>query len=465
MTSATLQPDRKAPAISNGTFGMALFVAVEILFFAGLLSAYVVTRQSLVSWPPPDQPHLPIPLTVFNTILLFISGFLMFKANKLRKSSDLATGQFYKLFGVSILFGSLFLVFQGYEWIRLIGHGLTLHSSIYGSLFYVIVGAHALHALGALLFMIALLIRLRTQKALNQDLFDASQLFWYFVVGVWPIIFVMLYVLQEIHIWGISPRTCSRSSICFCMFCLFFCKEGHFSCLSWNDYFPDRLTLYGNRCGSLVDPEAASEKLVTPHPPRAMNTILNRLIEKHQGNVPRYTSYPTPDRWTNTAGLTNYGATLRTLYQSDESISLYIHIPFCQKLCYYCACNTMIRSKKQAPTDDYLDHLEMELKQVADMAMGPLSVSQLHLGGGTPTFLSPVQIQRLLQICHQNFRIDESSECSFETDPSTCTKEQIQLLYDQGFRRISFGVQDFDPEVLQAVNRDNSPEQISDLVS
>ena len=195
-----------------------------------------------------------------------------------------------------------------------------------------------------------------------------------------------------------------------------------------------------------------------------MNTILSRLIDKYQGNVPRYTSYPTPDQWSNSSGHGGFGKTLKTLYQGDESISLYIHIPFCQKLCYYCACNTMIRSRNHAPTDDYLDHLELEMKQIASKAMGPLKVNQLHLGGGTPTFLNLSQLKRLLQICHQNFRIGENSECSFETDPSTCTKEQIQLLFDLGFTRISFGVQDFDPEVLQAVNRDNSPEQIDELV-
>ena len=196
-----------------------------------------------------------------------------------------------------------------------------------------------------------------------------------------------------------------------------------------------------------------------------MKTILSHLIEKYQGNVPRYTSYPTPDRWSNAPEPADLGAKVRKLYQGNEPISLYIHIPFCQKLCYYCACNTMIRSKKQAPTDDYLDHLELEFKHIADFAMGPLLVNQLHLGGGTPTFLSPDQLYRLIDICNRYFRFGELTECSFETDPSTCTKEQIQLLYDFGFRRISFGVQDFDPEVLQAVNRDNTPEQIIELVN
>jgi cytochrome c oxidase subunit 3 len=195
MKSSTLTANKKTPAISNGVFGMSLFVAVEVLFFAGLLSAYIVTRQSVAEWPPADQPRLPIPVTIFNTLLLFVSGYFMFRANKHRHSSELAKGVFYKLFGVSILFGGLFLAIQGWEWVQLIRHGLTLHSSIYGSTFYVIVGAHGLHVLGALLFMISILLRLSSQKTLIQDHFDAAQVFWYFVVAVWPIIFILLYVL------------------------------------------------------------------------------------------------------------------------------------------------------------------------------------------------------------------------------------------------------------------------------
>ena len=99
------------------------------------------------------------------------------------------------------------------------------------------------------------------------------------------------------------------------------------------------------------------------------------------------------------------------------------------------------------------------------MAGGPLRINQLHLGGGTPTFLSVSQIERLISLCHQHFDFSTFHECSFETDPSTCLPEQITLFHELGFRRISFGVQDFDPEVLETVNRDNSPEQIQNLVS
>ena len=196
-----------------------------------------------------------------------------------------------------------------------------------------------------------------------------------------------------------------------------------------------------------------------------MTTSLDHLIKKYQGNVPRYTSYPTPDRWSNASNAKFYEAKLSSLREKRDAVSLYIHIPFCQKLCYYCACNTLIRSRKQAPTNDYLDHLEKEFEIITEMSGGPLRINQLHLGGGTPTFLMVPQIERLLECCHKYFDFSTFSESSFETDPSTCTKEQISLFHELGFRRISFGVQDFDPEVLEAVNRDNSPECIQDLVS
>lgn len=194
-TGAAVASDSRTTAISNGVFGMSLFVAVEILFFAGLLSAYVVTRQGIAEWPPPDQPRLPIPVTLFNTFLLLVSGFLLFRANKLRDDVEPWTGKFHNIFATSVILGALFLVFQGWDWVQLIKHGLTLKSSIYASTFYVIVGAHGLHVLGAIFYLGFILRKLKTANILLREHFAAAQVFWYFVVGVWPIIFVMLYVL------------------------------------------------------------------------------------------------------------------------------------------------------------------------------------------------------------------------------------------------------------------------------
>jgi len=174
---------------------MSLFVAVEVLFFAGLLSAYVVTRQGVDAWPPPDQPRLPVLVTLFNTFLLLVSGVLLFRANKRRHDATPWKGKFYDMFAASILLGALFLISQGWEWVQLIKHGLTVKSSIYGSTFYVIVGAHGLHVLGAILYLGYILMRLMKSKTLLREHFAAAQVFWYFVVGVWPIVFVTLYVL------------------------------------------------------------------------------------------------------------------------------------------------------------------------------------------------------------------------------------------------------------------------------
>lgn len=173
---------------------MAFFVAVEVLFFAGMLSAYLVTRADTV-WPPEGQPVLPVPSTVFNTILLFISGYLLFKAGKLKNTDSGKTGTFAKTFVAAMVFGVLFLVLQGREWVDLIQFGLTLQSSLYGSSFYVIVGCHGLHALSALIFLGFLLAKVLNRQELLDEHFAAAQLFWYFVVGIWPIIFYLLYIL------------------------------------------------------------------------------------------------------------------------------------------------------------------------------------------------------------------------------------------------------------------------------
>ena len=172
-----------------------MFVAVEILFFVGLLSAYFVSRASAGDWPPPDQPRLPIPVTILNTFVLLASGYFLFLAGKGIGYTRPWEGRFSGLFCTSFLLGVIFLVVQGREWFLLIKQGLTLQSSLYGSSFYVIIGSHAVHVLGALLFLGFLLARLYSRKEILRDHFLAAQVFWYFVVGIWPLLFLFLYVL------------------------------------------------------------------------------------------------------------------------------------------------------------------------------------------------------------------------------------------------------------------------------
>jgi cytochrome c oxidase subunit 3 len=140
----------RARLAENAVFGMALAVFVEVMLFAGFISAFVIVRGSTPAglWPPPDQPRLPIGTTAMNTALLLASGVVLFLAHRAfpRRGARAAA----RLMGVAILLGGLFVLLQGVEWVRLIGQGLTLTSSQLGAFFYLIVGAHALHAAAAL---------------------------------------------------------------------------------------------------------------------------------------------------------------------------------------------------------------------------------------------------------------------------------------------------------------------------
>ena len=146
------QPGRTKPAISSGVLGMLIFMVTEAMFFAGLISAYLVIRAGLEEWPPWGQPRLPIVATAFNTVVLLASGFVMVHSRACFKKMELALGR--RWLGISILLGTFFLVFQGYEWIQLLKLGLTLSSSVYGGLFYLLIGAHGVHVMGALAILI-----------------------------------------------------------------------------------------------------------------------------------------------------------------------------------------------------------------------------------------------------------------------------------------------------------------------
>lgn len=179
--------------VENGVVGMAIVVFVEVMLFAGFISAFIIVRGSAPPglWPPPDQPRLPVATTAFNTAMLLGSGVALFLAHHAfgRRGHRAAA----RRMGVAILLGGGFVVFQGVEWVRLIGQGLTLTSSQLGSFFYTIVGAHALHATAAI---VALGIQWRDMRAgrLSPSAFGAGQLFWYFVVLMWPVIYWQVYL-------------------------------------------------------------------------------------------------------------------------------------------------------------------------------------------------------------------------------------------------------------------------------
>ena len=187
------QPIVNRTPVSSGVLGMLIFMVTEAMFFAGLVSAYLVIRAGIEEWPPWGQPRLPVVATAFNTVVLLASGFIMAHSRACFKNNELALGR--RWLGISILLGAFFLVFQGYEWIQLLKFGFTLSSSVYGGLFYLLIGAHGFHVMGALAILIYAWYRIKTQENLitPEGLFP-FQLLWYFVVCVWPVLYVLVYL-------------------------------------------------------------------------------------------------------------------------------------------------------------------------------------------------------------------------------------------------------------------------------
>jgi oxygen-independent coproporphyrinogen-3 oxidase len=181
-----------------------------------------------------------------------------------------------------------------------------------------------------------------------------------------------------------------------------------------------------------------------------------QLVRKLGRSGPRYTSYPTADRFSNGFGYRDYlqaVASLRTR-ASDKPLSLYLHIPFCDTVCYYCACNKIV-TKNRDKAAVYLSYLKREIEMQGRLFSGMNHIEQLHFGGGTPTYLSDGQMEELMLHLRRNFQFasDEVGEYSIEIDPRTVSRERVHSLRRQGFNRISLGVQDYDPNVQAAVNR------------
>ncbi len=197
-----------------------------------------------------------------------------------------------------------------------------------------------------------------------------------------------------------------------------------------------------------------------------MTTISRELLQRFDVNGPRYTSYPTADRFVEAFTADDYAHALRQrgAQPSTLPLSVYVHLPFCASLCYYCACNKII-TRHHSRASEYLDLLQIELDlQVAQLGRGQ-AVSQLHLGGGTPTFLSDEELARLMAMLRGAFTLAPGGEYSIEIDPRTVDATRLKALWKLGFNRLSFGVQDFDPEVQKAVHRIQPAEQVFALVA
>jgi len=183
---------RRAGAPDHAVFGMGLFIFTEVMLFAAFISAFIIVRRVVPvdQWPPPHQPRLPFERTAINTVALLLSGVALAISRRALRTGGAAAAS--RPLGAAVLLGAFFLAFQGAEWVALIRQGLTLTSSQIGSFFYLIVGAHALHAVIALSGLVYCWFRLRAER-LKGSVFGAIALFWYFVVLMWPVLYLEVY--------------------------------------------------------------------------------------------------------------------------------------------------------------------------------------------------------------------------------------------------------------------------------
>ncbi len=177
----------------HATIGMALFVFAEVMLFSGFISAFAIVQGSAMPgmWPPPGQPRLPIERTALNTLALLASGVSLFIGARRFRRSGAAAAQPWMLAALGL--GGAFVLLQGAEWVALLRQGLTLTSSQLGSFFYVIIGTHGLHALGAILALGWAVIAMRARR-LSPSALGAVEIFWYFVVLVWPLLYWKVYL-------------------------------------------------------------------------------------------------------------------------------------------------------------------------------------------------------------------------------------------------------------------------------
>ena len=178
-------------------------------------------------------------------------------------------------------------------------------------------------------------------------------------------------------------------------------------------------------------------------------TNIHALIEKYNRPGPRYTSYPTAPHFSEK---TNPSDLRQASIQNQGPVSLYVHIPFCKSNCWFCGCNTIITSRTSW-ADEYLDLLKREIELVNQSIEGKRQVTQIHLGGGTPNFLKPAQIDRLFELIREGFEVQSNCELSVELAPNYLDSERVQAFARAGLTRASFGIQDVQPDVQRAINR------------
>ncbi len=198
------------------------------------------------------------------------------------------------------------------------------------------------------------------------------------------------------------------------------------------------------------------------------DSVPDELLRRFDVSGPRYTSFPTADRFVEAFTADDYTQALNQrrsgLATKSLPLSVYVHIPFCESLCYYCACNKII-TKHHDRAAPYLRYLAREVELHTEKIGLGQSISQLHLGGGSPTFLSDVELRELMAMLRRSFTFLPAGEYSIEIDPRTVDAARLDVLAELGFNRLSFGVQDFDPAVQKAVHRVQPAEQVFSLAA
>ena len=190
---------------------------------------------------------------------------------------------------------------------------------------------------------------------------------------------------------------------------------------------------------------------------------MTSVIEKYARiATPRYTSYPTAPHFDPSFQEAEYRAWLQQL-DPDQAVSLYLHVPFCRQMCWYCGCNMKL-VKREGPLRAYVASLKHEINLLSQALPGRMQLAHIHFGGGTPTALSPEQLASIMSLLRETFDIRSDAEIAVESDPRTLTSQMVHRLAEMGFNRASFGVQEFDPKVQQAINRIQPPEMVAAAV-
>ncbi len=198
-------------------------------------------------------------------------------------------------------------------------------------------------------------------------------------------------------------------------------------------------------------------------PNSLINDVTTEMIKRYNRSGPRYTSYPTVPFWEEGQFQDDYVQCLHNESLKDRPISLYVHLPFCRQLCTFCGCNKFITSNRKI-TEDYLYALEKEIDGVAEILHSRKKVEQIHLGGGTPTYFSTKQLERVINKITSRFDLQKNSELAFEADPRVTSIDHLKSLYELGFRRVSFGLQDINKDVQKAINRNQTAKQSWDTI-